>query len=58
MNPEILVGLLGLFGVIQILSVILTQTNGGIVFINLKLIPFVSACMMIWAAIYIQTTIH
>lgn len=57
MNMEILVGLLWLFAIVQICSVFSTKAS-GFQFVNLQLIPFVSAGLMIWAAIYIQTTIH
>ncbi len=57
MNVEILVGLLWLFAVVQICSVLSTRAS-GFQFVNLQLIPFISAGIMIWAAIYIQTIIH
>ncbi len=57
MNMEILVGLLWLFAVVQICSIVSTKAS-GFQFVNLQLIPFISTCLMIWAAIYIQTTIH
>ncbi len=58
MNIQALVWLLYLFAGLQILSVLNTQTSGGFTFVNMKLLPFLSSLLMLWAAIIIQSTIH